>query len=131
MYSEGSGWGAAAGGIFGFSWNLFTSFEWITVEIFSFLKTALTRHMYSEGSGCGAEAGGIFGFNCFTPFFFAGRGLGIGFVLPSYRFIQMLTCPLLLDLSNMRVSLLRNKSFSNKTIASLNSLVEVNQAIKA
>ena len=25
-----------------------------------------------------------------TPFFFAGRGLGTGFVLPSYRFIQML-----------------------------------------
>merc|ERR1719341_2640933 len=117
MYSEGSGWGAAAGGIFGFSWNLFTSLEGITVEIFSFLKTALTRHMYSEGCGCGAEAGGIFGFSCFAPFFFVGLGLGIGFALPSYRFMQMLTCPLHLDLSNMRVSLLRKRSFPSSTIA--------------
>ena len=75
-----------------------------------------------------------------TPFFLAGLGLGMGFVLPSYLFMQMLrkkygikstsslslssffqhlTCPLLLDLSNMRVSLLRNKSFSNRTIAFL------------
>ena len=30
------------------------------------------------------------GLSCFTPFFLAGRGLGRGFVRPSYLFIQML-----------------------------------------
>jgi hypothetical protein len=46
--------------------------------------------MYSDGSGCGAAAGGIFGFSCFTPFFLAGLGFGIGLVLPSYLFMLML-----------------------------------------
>ena len=79
MYSDGSGWGAEAGGIFGF--NCFT---------WSKIKCCL-----GKSHGLNWKATFFFNYSnkktgVLTPFFFAGRAFGIGFVLPSYRFIQML-----------------------------------------
>ena len=125
MYSDGSGWGAEAGGIFGFScftWskvycclgknhglNWKATFFYFFINIIKqsthpllFCRTRLWNRLCSSIVPLHTDAVKKIEDGSFHE------------VLCDY-----LTCPLLLDLSNINVSLLRNKSFSNKTIASL------------
>jgi len=83
-------------------WNLLTSLANTTVLIFLLPSLARIKHWYSKGGG-GGLAGAL-------------EGRGVGLVLPSYLFIVTLIDPLVLDFWNIRVSSLKNASYSKIAI---------------